>query len=284
MQRNNYHRDHNELTSHPIHGDGWFYYTSEKAEERLGMLEAEQRTAYNQLKRLGLIEQANFGLPCKKYFRINVEKTREYFSKNISSSAETTNWNRGNDKLEPSKQQTEPLEKEPPIQYKRTIKKNHKKETTTRPQNAEVTPPPTAIASSASPVVVFPDFLLQLDIPDSLRQKLINENPLETIAIAAKRCLAWKDRESDTAGILTTLQRASSWKDSVSKADLSKSNTEYLKTLQHLDYRKVGDVQILVGIGYIEFTVAMHTARYETSQPNFTDEVKKKLKTLGIEA
>jgi hypothetical protein len=114
-QRHKYHRDRNEFISDEKHGDGWFYYTAEKCEERTAMNVDEQRNCYNSLKRLGLIEQVNFGIPCKKHFRLNIEKILDFFgfSKNISSCGQNPNWMWSKPKLDVVKTQTAHYIEEP---------------------------------------------------------------------------------------------------------------------------------------------------------------------------
>jgi len=65
----------------------WFYYTAELAEERLGVGRTCQKNAIKKLEKEGLIEQKNFGLPCKRYFWINEQAIIQRFlnSNNHSS-------------------------------------------------------------------------------------------------------------------------------------------------------------------------------------------------------
>lgn len=81
------HSQKNELISNEKHGDGWFYYTSEKCEERTSLTSKEQRTCISLLESLGLIQTVNFGLPCKRYFKVIEQALSEFcgFSNNISS-------------------------------------------------------------------------------------------------------------------------------------------------------------------------------------------------------
>jgi len=109
-QRSKYHAENKEFVSDPRYGDNWFYYTGEKCEERTGMTVDEQRTAYKLLIRRGLIEQANFAVPCKKHFRIKVQEILIFFglipSNNVSSYGNFPNWLLENPKLDVAKSQT----------------------------------------------------------------------------------------------------------------------------------------------------------------------------------
>lgn len=106
--RQRYHRNAKELISIPNHGDGWFFYTREKGVSRMGMSIQEQRTALAILSKHGLVEKANFGLPCKMYFRLSTPALLKFlnFSNNISSDAESTNWDVASNKLVVQNQQT----------------------------------------------------------------------------------------------------------------------------------------------------------------------------------
>lgn len=66
-------------TSHPKHGDGWFYATEDKIERRTGIRRKQQESDIRTLKNMGFIEMKVFGLPAYRYFRINKLKVMEYF-------------------------------------------------------------------------------------------------------------------------------------------------------------------------------------------------------------
>jgi len=86
-----YHTKKNELSSHEKHGSGWFFYTVEKCLERTGLSDKEQATAIKILQFHGLVDKANFGVPCKRHFKIkeaNIIRLFDY-SKKDSSYAET---------------------------------------------------------------------------------------------------------------------------------------------------------------------------------------------------
>ena len=78
VQRFEYHSIRNELIDDERHGKGWFCYTAEKCLDRTSMSIKEQKTALCYLIRLGLIEQKNFGVPCKRHFRINKKALELY--------------------------------------------------------------------------------------------------------------------------------------------------------------------------------------------------------------
>jgi hypothetical protein len=87
VNRYEYHLSKGELISHEKHGDEWFYLTVEKAEERTCLTKHEQLTSLKILKNKGFIEQAEFGLPCRRYFRLCEENILNALglSKNPSS-------------------------------------------------------------------------------------------------------------------------------------------------------------------------------------------------------
>ncbi len=86
-----YHFKNNELINDKIHGNGWFYETCEKIEERTYLSRKYQDSALNILEKLGLVEKKVFGLPPKRHFRLNIEKINAYLldiedeNKNIST-------------------------------------------------------------------------------------------------------------------------------------------------------------------------------------------------------
>ncbi len=73
-----YFQKQNSLTSHEKHGDGWFYYTIDKVEERTCLSRKNQDTEIKLLISLGLIESRCLGMPAKRHFRINDAKIIEY--------------------------------------------------------------------------------------------------------------------------------------------------------------------------------------------------------------
>lgn len=68
-----------------------FYVTAPKMEESTALTEREQSTAINHLKRLGLIEQKNKGLPAKRFFRVNVEAIEQLFVEQASQKRKADN-------------------------------------------------------------------------------------------------------------------------------------------------------------------------------------------------
>jgi hypothetical protein len=78
-QRRKYHFDRDELISDERYGDGWFYMTQEKMEERTSLSRKEQETALKILVENDLIEQRNFGVPSKRHFRLKDQKILELY-------------------------------------------------------------------------------------------------------------------------------------------------------------------------------------------------------------
>jgi hypothetical protein len=79
INRYEYHASHDELDSHPKYGDGWFYLTMDKCEERTCLSRKEQDHALKILKDHNFIESVCFGLPAKRYFRIKEKEILEVF-------------------------------------------------------------------------------------------------------------------------------------------------------------------------------------------------------------
>jgi hypothetical protein len=79
INRHDYHHDREELVFHEKYGHGWFYLTHEKCEERTCLTRREQDTSLKILECKGFLEHVNFGLPQKRYFRLNDEKILDIF-------------------------------------------------------------------------------------------------------------------------------------------------------------------------------------------------------------
>lgn len=128
INRYEYHFDRDELTSHEKYGEGWFYFTIDKCEERTCLTRREQDTALKILKSEGLIEWSVFGLPAKRYFKVNEEKILAIFglSKNLSSMSKTN-------KLVYTKQTNRTQE---PIHIKETYEETLKKKILTPPSHS----------------------------------------------------------------------------------------------------------------------------------------------------
>lgn len=78
-QRRQYHKIRNELINDERYGDGWFYMTMEKVEERTSLSRSEQDKAIKILIEAGLIEQKNFGVPSKRHFRLKDQEILETY-------------------------------------------------------------------------------------------------------------------------------------------------------------------------------------------------------------
>lgn len=78
-QSRKYHSDRGQLISDAKHGEGWFYLTHEKVEERTALGRKEQDTALKILKDHGLIEHINFGMPARRHFILNDDKILEFY-------------------------------------------------------------------------------------------------------------------------------------------------------------------------------------------------------------
>lgn len=84
IQRHIYHETRKELIEIPGKGKGWFYHTQESIEERTVMTRYSQDKALEILQKNKLIEIQKHGLPCKRYFRLDIQGIED-FSNNLSS-------------------------------------------------------------------------------------------------------------------------------------------------------------------------------------------------------
>lgn len=53
--------------------DGWFYKTIDEWQEETGLTRAEQETARKRLVKAGVLSEQRKGIPCKLYYRINID-------------------------------------------------------------------------------------------------------------------------------------------------------------------------------------------------------------------
>lgn len=53
--------------------DGWFYKTQSEWEEETGLTRYEQESARSKLKKIGVLEEVKKGLPCKLFYRVNLQ-------------------------------------------------------------------------------------------------------------------------------------------------------------------------------------------------------------------
>jgi hypothetical protein len=73
----------------------------------------------------------------------------------------------------------------------------------------------------------------KLSLSESCRKKIISEYSAEDIELASQRCLDWKGRSNDEAGIFTALKNKNSWNDVKSEEDLEKDKKEKVnKTIE----------------------------------------------------
>ena len=77
-----YFTDKNQLATHPKHGPGWFYQTSDDIYERTGLTINCQETIRRDLVKAKIIEVRRFGLPAKNYFKINDDEVLLILSNN----------------------------------------------------------------------------------------------------------------------------------------------------------------------------------------------------------
>ena len=57
--------------------NGWFFQTFKFLEELTGLSRRKQEKAINKLVEIGIIMKKNMGVPCKRYFKINMERLEE---------------------------------------------------------------------------------------------------------------------------------------------------------------------------------------------------------------
>lgn len=101
-------------------------------------------------------------------------------------------------------------------------------------------------------VVVFP-ILNELEISGAMKSKLSSQIDEEKAFKLVHRVKSWKGRGSDAIACNTILGQWESWEDTQSKEDSLEENTAYLRKLDDLDGRKIGDYKIEVSPSHIIF-------------------------------
>lgn len=79
IKQQHIHRD--SLVTHPKKGPGWFYDTMGNIEYQTGLTRKDQDAAIKKLVKFHLIEILSFGLPCRRYFRLNEQEIVSFFEK-----------------------------------------------------------------------------------------------------------------------------------------------------------------------------------------------------------
>ena len=86
--------------------DGWFYQTAETIEELTGLSNYIQSKCISKLKKAGVLEQKNMGMPMKRYFKLNYDcisnqvfkKLESKVSSNLKTSFKETSNNKEDNK------------------------------------------------------------------------------------------------------------------------------------------------------------------------------------------
>jgi len=149
---------------------------------------------------------------------------------------------------------------------------------TKKPPNKKPLPEDESNAKATPSVVV--NFLDDLDIRPSLKQKLINEHSQEKLEKIAERVKKWKGRKNDEAAIQTVIDRFDDWTDYVTKQELEKKGMDYCSSIMHYDGKKIGETAVVVGLSYVEFSAGSSMKRFEASDKDFVTEVESYLEKL----
>ncbi|WP_237509791.1 hypothetical protein [Pseudomonas chlororaphis] len=67
--------------------DGWFYKTMEEWEAETGMTRSEQESARKKLVKVGALQEMKKGVPCRLFYRVNIEAIRANLSAEIPQSS-----------------------------------------------------------------------------------------------------------------------------------------------------------------------------------------------------
>jgi DNA-binding transcriptional regulator YhcF (GntR family) len=265
--------------------EGYMWATDDQLAE---MKQVSKRTIERwnkELEEAGLIRRETQNVPCKQENgSFNwVKKRKIYFNEAFSLSVRTKE-----KKVEPKKTEASDSDKNGGID---TAKDGGTIETAKDGGTIETAKSGGIINTSLdsninqqpeapkAPVVVSFSSLKKLDIPESLRKKICNEYSEEEVNVAVERCLKWKSRSCDEAGIMTTL-RAEGWIDNPTPEDKEESDKKFLKNLAYLDGKSISSTKIIVGNKYIEFSSGMKVVIYTAGEDSFKSKVNAYLEYL----
>jgi hypothetical protein len=119
-----------------------------------------------------------------------------------------------------------------------------------------------------------------LKINEKTAKRIKGKFTQEQIDYAVSVCEAMESRDDDSATLWTALSE--SWQKRPSKAEKKHTEESFLRSLDKLDGKKTGVIEIRVGPKYINFVAGFKTHAFELGQPNFIQEVQNKLKSHGF--
>lgn len=138
-------------------------------------------------------------------------------------------------------------------------------------------------APTESPsAVVVPLSLHKLEVNDTFRKKIAKQHTLEDIDIAVERCIKWKARPSDEAGLCAALKNKDDWIDYETQESYLNANKEFLRTFDHLDMQFIGNTKVVVGASYIEFIAGSNCEHFPVEDKDFKKDVNKHLNYIKL--
>lgn len=210
LSKHDYHLERNELTT--INGvDGYFYACIDDMQKRTTMCRSTQDSCMKKLNLLGLVSHVVKGVPPKRYFKINIGNILEIFGVQIKSPnlLDSANQFAHSDKLICQDQQIDLLKSANPIiRNTRSDILDQRNTTTEQPPQDKI--------------VVISSHLKKLKLQEAFKQKISEEYSDADIKLAVDRCLKWKGRINDEAGLITALKQKDTWNDVESAQETSK--------------------------------------------------------------
>jgi hypothetical protein len=126
----------------------------------------------------------------------------------------------------------------------------------------------------------FPQSLNKLEISEALKFKISQNHPKEKIDKAVQWTLEWKTRSHDELGIMAVLKNFDTWKDKPTPEKIAENNLKHLETLKHLEGKKFGPMETVIGNKYIEFVCGTKTEHFDIESPTFKKDVTEYLEKL----
>lgn len=258
IQRYEYHKKENQLISLRKQEGEWFYFTSDKCEERTALSREEQDTAINLLIRKGLVNKVIAGLPGKRHFQLNQLIIYEILinSKNVSSLCDSHKLDCGN--------HTNCIEGIPQS-TKETKKELLSKRTTTSPKKS----------SSSFSINRNLGKLEELPLDERQKNQIYKHFDDPTIMQAIEVYRSRKSEPDDLGAFLYSACKGG-FKKSISKEEVFESNRAFTKNLlgKFDDMNFYNGYRVLILAKYVEFSSNTNAVCLNYEDADFRNKLK----------
>jgi hypothetical protein len=143
--------------------DGWFYKTQEEWEEETGLVRSEQETARKKLIKSGVMQEVKKGVPCKLYYRVDLEKILSILSATFSQSSMQESPKLDSEKVPNKRERKSPAITETTAETTQETTQETKTETT-----ADTLPEGSAAPNASGLMVVSSSSQSRVEIPSDM--------------------------------------------------------------------------------------------------------------------